>query len=240
MIVHGRSDARVVAVRDELRRALEDARVDGVAFDLASLAAVREGARKLLDQQPTLHVLINNAGLFTHERKLSVDGHELTFAVNHLAHFLLTELLWPRLEQHAPARVVNVSSQAHQGGHIDLADLERTRGYSGSAAYAASKLANVLHASALATRHDPARVTANSLHPGVIETKLLREGWGGGGAPLAQGARTSVHLAVDPALAGVSGRYFVDAREARPAAAAADAKLREGLWAASARLCGLT
>ena len=239
VLVHGRSEARVAATRDELVRQVKDARVDGVTFDLASLAAVRAGAARLLDQHERLHLLINNAGVFAHERRVSADGFELTFAVNHLAHFLLTELLLPRLQASGPARVVNVSSQAHQGSRLDVNDLQLTRGYSGFAAYAASKLANVLHANALAARLDATRVTANSLHPGVIGTKLLKEGWGASGATLEQGARTSLYVALEPKLAGVSGRYFSDSREARPSTAALDVRLGQALEDASRKLVGL-
>jgi NAD(P)-dependent dehydrogenase (short-subunit alcohol dehydrogenase family) len=239
VIVHGRSEARVGNTLAELRRAGHGARVDGVVFDLGSLAAVRAGAERLRLEQPKLQVIINNAGVFAGERTLSVDGHELTFAVNHLAHVLLTELLLPRLAENAPARIVNVSSNAHQGARLDLDDLDMTRGYTGFGAYASSKLANILHANALAVRLDPARVTANSLHPGVIGTKLLRQGWGASGGSLEQGARTSLRVALDAQLAGVSGRYFSDGREARPSPAALDETLRDRLHEASLRLVGL-
>ena len=239
VLVHGRSEARVAATLDELSRQVKGAKLDGVTFDLGSLAAVRAGATRVLGQVERLHVLINNAGVFAHERRVSADGFELTFAVNHLAHFLLTELLLARMEASGPARVVNVSSQAHQGARLDLDDLQLTRGYTGFAAYAASKLANVLHANALAARLDATRVTANSLHPGVIGTKLLKEGWGSSGGTLAQGARTSLHVALEPKLAGVTGRYFSDSREARPSSAALDSRLGHELEAASRKLVGL-
>jgi retinol dehydrogenase-12 len=239
VIVHGRTEAKVAATVEALRAAVPGAQVSGVTFDLASLAAVRAGAARVLAHHPQLHVLVNNAGVFLHQRQLTVDGHETTFAVNHLAPFLLTELLRERLVASGPARVVNVSSGTHTSGQIDLKDLMQDRRYSGFAAYSASKLANVLHANALAARHDPAQLTANSLHPGVIGTKLLTAGWGAGGGSLENGARTSVKLATDPGLAGVTGRYFSDAREAKAAPAAHDATLREGLWNASAKLVGL-
>ncbi len=241
VIVHGRSAERVRAACEEVRRAVAPgpARVDGVTFDLASLEAVRAGALELLREQPALHVLINNAGTFAHQRRLTVDGLERTFAVNHLAPFLLTHLLLPRLTEAGAARVVNVSSVAHGQGRLDLDDPSMARGYDGYVAYATSKLANILHANALATRHAPARLTANSLHPGVITTKLLREGFDMAGDSLERGARTSVKLASDPELAGVSGRYFADERETRPSAAARDAGLGERLWDASLRMCGL-
>lgn len=241
VVVHGRHEARVKATCEELREAAaaEGAKVAGVTFDLASLTAVRAGAERVLAEHGALHVLLNNAGVFAHDRRVSADGFELTFAVNHLAHFLLTELLLPRLQASGPARVVNVSSQAHQGGRLDVSDLQMTRGYTGFGAYAASKLANILHTNALAARLDAASVTANSLHPGVIGTKLLKEGWGASGGTLEQGARTSVYVALEPKLAGVTGRYFSDSREARPSSAALDAKLAKDLEAASRKLVGL-
>jgi NAD(P)-dependent dehydrogenase (short-subunit alcohol dehydrogenase family) len=239
VVVHGRRPERVDAAIAAVRAAAPAATVEGVTFDLASLASVRAGADALRARLPRLSALVNNAGVFEHERRLSVDGLELTMAVNHFAPFLLTELLAPLLEAGAPARVVNVSSIAHQRGRIDLADLQLARGFNGYGAYAASKLANVLHANALARRHDPARLTANSLHPGVITTKLLQSGFGATGDSLEAGARTSVKLASDPALAGVTGRYFSDGREARAAAVAADVALQDGLWAASRTLVGL-
>jgi NAD(P)-dependent dehydrogenase (short-subunit alcohol dehydrogenase family) len=243
VLVHGRNAGKVDAVKADLARRVAGARVDGIVFDLASLAAVRKGAAQVLAQHERLHVLLNNAGVFSHARRLTADGFELSFGVNHLAHFLLTELLLPRLtESAAPgraSRVVNVSSQAHQGGKLVLADLQLERGYTGFGAYGASKLANVLHAKALAARLEASKLTANSLHPGVIGTKLLREGWGASGGTLEQGARTSVYVALEPELEGVTGRYFSDAHEAQPSSAAQDARLAAELEQASRKLVGL-
>jgi NAD(P)-dependent dehydrogenase (short-subunit alcohol dehydrogenase family) len=152
----------------------------------------------------------------------------------------MSNLLLPRLQASGAARVVNVSSQAHQGGRLDPSDLQMTRAYTGFGSYAASKLANILHTNALAARLDPASVTANSLHPGVIGTKLLKEGWGASGGTLEQGARTSVFAALDPKLASVTGRYFSDSREARPSSAANDARLAKDLEDASRKLVGMS
>ena len=233
VIVHGRNQARVDAAVTAV-----GAR-GGVCFDLGSLAEVRAGAADVLARFGAIQILINNAATFSHERRETVDGHELTFAVNHLAPFLLTELLMSSLIASAPARVINVSSVAHHHSKMDITDLQLTRGYSGHAAYSMSKLCNILHSNALAARYPAATLTANSLHPGVINTKLLRIGFGIPGAEVDVGTRTSVRLATDPSLAEVTGRYFSDEREARPIVAAGNRALQQELWDASARLTGV-
>jgi NAD(P)-dependent dehydrogenase (short-subunit alcohol dehydrogenase family) len=232
VIIHGRNQARVDA-------AVADVGAHGgVCFDLASLDAIRAGAADLVTRFGPIHILINNAATFSHQRRETVDGYELTFAVNHLAPFLLTELLLPSLLASAPARVINLSSVAHHHGRVNIADLQSTRGYSGQPVYAMSKLCNILHSNALAARHPAHAVTANSLHPGVIDTKLLKVGFNIPGASVESGTRTSVRLATDPALAEVTGRYFSDEREARTIAVAGDRELQQQLWDASARLTG--
>src|SRR5262245_32816418 len=155
VIVHGRTRVKVDATLGELQGELPGAAIDGVAFDLASPAAVRRGAEQILERAPALHVLINNAGIFADERVITDDGVELTFAVNHVGPFLLTELLAPRLEASAtsaPSRVINVASIAHTRGRIHLDDLTLARGWTGYAAYAMAKPANVTHAMTLAER----------------------------------------------------------------------------------------
>ena len=195
-------------------------------------------AERVLDTCPRLDVLVNNAGIAVRDRHLSADGYESTFAVNHLAPFLLTNLLLDRLRASAPARIVNVSSGVHGSGRIDLDDLQMERRFDGWEAYCNSKLANALFTCELARRVDAAEVTANFLHPGVIDTKLLHVNFGGG-SPVATGARTPVHLALDPAVAGVTGAYFVDRRRARASSAAGNRRLARELWRVSAELTGL-
>jgi NAD(P)-dependent dehydrogenase (short-subunit alcohol dehydrogenase family) len=208
--------------------------------DLASQSAVRRGAEQILARVPALHVLINNAGIFADERVITDDGVELTFAVNYLAPFLLTELLAPRLEASAttvPSRVINMSSIAHTRGRIHIDDLTLANGWTGYAAYAMAKLANVMHAISLAEKHAPSALVAYAVHPGVIQTKLLRQGFGPvAGAAVETGARTSVRLAGEEALSAPSGSYFSEGVQAQPAAAARDAAVRGALWEASLRL----
>jgi len=214
--------------------------------DLGSLAQVRRLAGELLAALPRIDVLLNNAGAIHMTRKESADGHELTFAVNHLAPFLLTSLLLPRLRASAPARVVTVSSEAHRMAPLDLDDLQALRGYAGMKVYGRSKLANVLFANELARRLDGAGVTSNSLHPGVVATGFGRNdpGWMRLLVTVARpflvtpekGARTSIHVAASPELDGVSGRYFKDRREVAPAPFARDEGVQRRLWELSERL----
>jgi NAD(P)-dependent dehydrogenase (short-subunit alcohol dehydrogenase family) len=217
--------------------------------DFASLAQVRRLGAELLDRQPRIDVLVNNAGLVAGRRTLSEDGFELTLAVNHLAPFLLTNLLLERLRASAPARVVTTSSGAHHGGVLDLDDLNAERRWSSWSAYSNSKLANVLFTRALARRLEGTGVVANCLHPGVIRTRLgqrarlpVRIGWRVASlffrSPR-KGASTIVYLAVAPEAAAVSGGYFEDSRQTRPSAQAQDDDLAERLWQESERLVGL-
>jgi len=218
--------------------------------DLASLAQVRRLAEDLLSAHPRLEVLVNNAGAIHRTRKLSAEGFEMTLAVNHLAPFLLTNLLLERLRASAPARVVTVASEAHRPARLEFDDLAGERGaYSGWSAYRRSKLANILFANELARRLAGEAVTSNSLHPGVVATGFGQNdpGWFRLlitlGRPFLtrpdKGARTTLHLATAPELARVSGRYFKDLREARPSASALDPEAQRRLWEVSARMVGL-
>jgi NAD(P)-dependent dehydrogenase (short-subunit alcohol dehydrogenase family) len=214
--------------------------------DLGSLAQVRRLAQELLAALPRIDVLVNNAGAIHATRKASAEGHELTLAVNHLAPFLLTSLLLPRLRASAPARVVTVSSEAHRMGPLDLDDLEARRGYSAMRVYGRSKLANVLFASELARRVAGTGVTSNSLHPGVVATGFGRNdpGWlrllVTVGRPFLtspeKGARTSIHVAAAPEVEGVTGKYFKDRRVVAPAPYARDEGVQGRLWELSERL----
>ncbi|MDQ6751797.1 MAG: SDR family NAD(P)-dependent oxidoreductase [Actinomycetota bacterium] len=244
--------ARVVAVgRDpqRLKAIGERVGVEGLRADFASLSQVRGLAGELLERHEHIHALVNNAGLIADRRRLTEDGHEMTFAVNHLAPFLLTNLLLDRLRASGPARVVTTSSDAHHRGRLDFEDLGGEGSWSSWGAYANSKLANILFTRALAGRLDPAQVTANCLHPGVIRTRL---GQGAGGALGAgwslarpffssrrRGAETIVHLVASPEGASVTGAYYARSRPAGTSAAAADYETAERLWKASRELVGL-
>ena len=240
VIVHGRSKAKVDATLTALHAELPGADLDGVAFDVGRFKEVRRGAALILDKAPELHVLVNNAGIFADERVVTEDGVEMTFAVDYLGPFLLTELLLPRLEETAeragaPSRVINVSSVAHTRGRIHSGDLTMAQGWTGYAAYAQAKLAQVMHALSLAEKRDAKKIVAYSLHPGVIGTKLLRQGFGPvQGATPEQGAKTIVRLAAQVEVSEPSGAYFSDGIATPPSAAARDDKARASLWSTSA------
>jgi retinol dehydrogenase 14 len=233
----------------ELAAAERGPPADVIEVDLSSQRAIREAADTLRERYPRVHVLINNAGVIPQQRETTVDGLEMQFAVNHLAYFMLTGLLLDRLAGAAPARVVNVTSGAHQGGTIDLADLQSQRRYDPVRVYGRTKLANVLFTYELARRIRSSGVTANCLHPGVIATRLLADYMnvpmvGGavaqtfGGDP-SEGADATVHLAASPELETVTGRYFVGRRESRSSPASYDETLQRRLWEESARLTSL-
>jgi len=241
-----RDRAKGEAALAEARRVSGGGAASLFLADLGALAEVRHLAVELLATLPRIDVLVNNAGAMHATRKVSADGYELTFAVNHLAPFLLTRLLLPRLRASAPARVVTVSSEAHRMGPLDPDDLQAERRYSAMRAYGRSKLANVLFSNALARREAGTRVTSNSLHPGTVATGFGRNdpGWFRVlvtlGRPFLatpeQGARTPIYVASSPEVAGVTGRYFKDRRAIAPARFALDEGVQERLWELSERL----
>ncbi|MDF1565769.1 MAG: SDR family oxidoreductase [Deltaproteobacteria bacterium] len=218
--------------------------------DFASLDEVENLAQQILSRAEKIDVLVNNAGAVFSPRQESRDGFELTFAVNHLATFLLTHRLLDRIKLSAPSRIVTLSSAAHQRGRLDLDDLQSTRRYTMFGAYGASKLANLLFSKELAVRLEGTGVTSNSVHPGVVFTRFGRDGDAGGGfdwlmgmaKPFLispeRGARTSVHVATAPELEGVSGEYFIRSKVARPSKSGRDAELAKALWEKTVELLG--
>jgi NAD(P)-dependent dehydrogenase (short-subunit alcohol dehydrogenase family) len=243
VVVHGRSKVKVDATIAQLAAELPGAELEGVSFDLGRKTAIENGAKQILERCPQLHVVVNNAGIFASERSLTDEGAELTLAVNYFAPFMLTELLKQRLidsATQAPSRVINVSSIAHARGRIHLDDLSLAKGWTGYAAYAQSKLAQVMHAITLAEKSDATKLVAYSLHPGVVSTKLLRQGFGPvAGATAEAGAKTSIMLASRDSVDEPSGTYYSEGLPSKAAASAYDASTREGLWAASLRYAGL-
>ncbi|PZR99363.1 MAG: short-chain dehydrogenase [Chloroflexi bacterium] len=217
--------------------------------DLSSQAAVRDLARDFMQRYDRLHVLVNNAGAINTQYGTTIDGIETTFAVNHLAYFLLTNLLLPVLGASAPSRIVNVSSDAHRGGEIRFADLGRKSEYRGYQAYSQSKLANVLFTYELARRLENTSVTANCLHPGVVATGFGRNNSGflRWGMRLtrpfltkpARGAETSIYLASSPEMEGVTGEYFYKCQQTPSDPASYDEDLAGYLWDISVRMTGL-
>jgi NAD(P)-dependent dehydrogenase (short-subunit alcohol dehydrogenase family) len=237
--VHGRSLEKARQVVDEIRRATGNAAVEYFLADFASLAQIRALARIVQEKHNHLDALINNAGVISKTRQITQDGLERTFQVNHLAPFLLTNLLLDSLRASGAGRVVTVSSGMHASAELDWNNLQGEKHYEGYAAYSLSKLCNVLFTFALARRLGGTPVTANCLNPGVVDTNMLRMGWGGGGASPAQGAQTSVYLAASPEVAGVTGTYYAKSHPAQPAAASTVVDTQERLWKVSAELTGL-
>ena len=236
LVLHGRNEEKVHRACEAIWGGAPHARLHMAHADLADLADVARMARGLAAKLPGLDALINNAGVYMVARQLSKDGVEMTLAVNHLSHFLLTRLLLPLLRIAHDPRVVSVSSVAHMRGRIEFDNMNCERHFDAYHAYANSKLANALFANELA-RREP-WLCSNSLHPGVIDTKLLHTGFKMTGDSVGLGARTSVFLATSPVVKGVSGKYFDQCVAIPPSALALDARLAEQLWTWSEHVVG--
>jgi NAD(P)-dependent dehydrogenase (short-subunit alcohol dehydrogenase family) len=243
VLVHGRDEARGHDTVAEIVEATGNDRVQLYLADLASLAEVATLAEAVLGAEERLDVLVNNAGIGTNlpgdgRRLESADGHELRYAVNYLAPYLLTHLLLPLLEGSAPARIVNVSSAGQMP--IDFDDVMLRDGYDGGRAYCQSKLAQIAFTVDLAEQLDPARVTAAALHPATyMPTKMV---WAAGTNPIStleEGVEATLRLVVDPMLQGVSGLYFNGLREQRADEQAYDPEARRRLRELSDELTGL-
>lgn len=250
VVIVARTAARGEQAGAEIRRRAPAARVEVLTADLASLAQVRALAGQVQDRYDRLDVLVNNAGVIMMRQRPTADGLDTTFAVNHLAPFLLTNLLRGLLERSAPARVVTVASAAHkQVRAIPWDDLASSGPPGYRQTYPLSKLLNILFTAELARRLAGTGVTANCLHPGFVRTALGRDVTGVLGAVVrlalrfqpgpARGAATLVYLASSPEVAGVTGGYFVRGRPARPSPLARDEQAAARLWALSAELAGL-
>jgi len=248
--ITGRDHERAERAAGEIGTAT-GGRVDVFVADLSSQAEVRRLVQEVLRTYPRIDVLVNNVGGYWNTRHVTADGLERTFALNHLASFLLTNLLLDRLRQSGPARVVTVSSNAQSMGRIDFDDLQGERSYSGSRAYNQSKLANVLFTYELARRLRDSAVTANALHPGVVRTSFGAEDPGGAQrlfVPLmkpfmkapTQGAATSIHVASSPDLGQRTGLFFVNSKPKRSSERSYDEADAARLWQVSADLVGLT
>jgi NAD(P)-dependent dehydrogenase (short-subunit alcohol dehydrogenase family) len=249
--ITGRDRARAEEAAAAIARASGGPAVDVFVADMSSQAEVRRLAAEVLAAYPRLDVLLNNVGGFWAHRHVTADGLERTFALNHLAPFLLTNLLLERLQASAPARVVTVSSRAQSMGTIDFDDLMGERKYSGQDAYNDSKLANVMFTYELARRLEGTGVTATTLHPGVTNTAFGAEDTARGFGPLIalmrpfmkspeRGAATSVYLASAPAVEGVSGQFFADRKPRTSHKSSYEAATTARLWDVSADLVGLS
>lgn len=248
VIMTGRDPTRTEAARRFVVERVSGAQIETALADFASLVEVRHLADDLLGRHDRINLLVNNAGLFAPKFARSADGYEMTFAVNHLAPFLLTNLLLDRLRASAPARIVTVASRAHHGNRIDLDTIAGPRDWSMLKAYGRSKLCNILFTRELARRLDGSGVVAACLHPGVVATRLAQRG---GLVEFGwrlmkpfmispeKGAETSLFLATTQDPAGFNGGYVVGKALAAPDPVAGDADLARRLWEESARLAGL-
>jgi len=254
LIIAARNPAKAAAAVKEVKERAPGASVEHLPLDLASFASVRAFASAFGERGDQLDVLVNNAGAVLRSRSSTEDGHETQLQVNHLSHFLLTNLLREQLER-ARGRVVNVSSTGHTFARkgLDFGDLEWTnRRYQGFGVYCATKLANILFTRELATRWASTGVTSNAVHPGFVGSNFGREGDMGilGGVAMliarpfaissATGARTSIYLASSPDVEGVSGQYFYKCRVTKPSDAALDDAAAARLWEISAEMTGVS
>jgi retinol dehydrogenase-12 len=246
VVLVGRNPTKLDATVQQIQAQTGSRLVESLRCDLSSLHQVRELALRFRERYPRLDVLVNNAGGMWLQRELTSDGLEMTFAVNHLAYFLLTNLLLDLLRASAPARVVNVSSEAHRRATLDFDNLQGERGYAGWRQYCRSKLMNLLFTYELARQVEGSGVTVNGLHPGWVATGFGgNNGWRGRVLQFAarwlaigpeEGARTVVYLAASPAVAGVSGRYFVKEQPVPSSPASYDESAAKRLWQLSVDL----
>jgi NAD(P)-dependent dehydrogenase (short-subunit alcohol dehydrogenase family) len=250
VLLHGKDREKVEQALDDVRRETGNNSLEFFRAELSSQRQVRSLAEEVIQSQKQLHVLINNAGTFQPQRRLTEDGLEVTFAVNYLAPFMLTHELLDLLKESAlkesvlkesaQSRIVTVASIAHWNALVNWSNLQGERRYDGFQAYALSKLGNILFTYALAKRLQGTVVTANCLHPGVVRTKLLRAGFGDyPGATPKEGSRTSVYLASSPKVEKISGKYFENCKPVQSSPISYDQDLQEKLWQISMALAKL-
>jgi NAD(P)-dependent dehydrogenase (short-subunit alcohol dehydrogenase family) len=255
VVIVSRNAERCAAAVERIQKATGSLGLSYIAADLSTQAEVRRAAQVFTEQYDRLDVLVNNAGAWFMRRRLSADGIEMSFALNHLSYFLLTHLLLPALQASPAGRMVIVSSDAHFGSQLNFDDLQTRRFYEGFRAYSRSKLANVLFCYELARRlqaggSQSAKITANVLHPGFVASQFGKNN----GRVMAwvmdiahrfgispeEGAQTSLYLACSPEVAGVSGKYFTKMKATPSSPASYDLIAARRLWEISLQMCGLT
>ena len=248
VVIGGRNPGKGQAVLAEIKQASGNASVDLLLADLSSQQAIRQLAKDFQEKYQQLHVLLNCAGITVSKRQVTADGLERTFAVNHLAYFLLTHLLLDILKASAPSRIVNVSSAVQSGGHINFEDLQGEKSYNTMRAYAQSKLANALFTYELARRLSGSGVTVNCLHPGFVASNFGSDAGGLFASAIKiaklfaispeKGAATAIYLASSPEVEGISGKYFIKCKEAKSSPESYNEAIRQRLWEVSAELTG--
>ena len=250
VIVVGRNKEKSEATVDRIRQQTGNPTVEYMLADLSSQAAIRQLAETFKRQHERLDVLVNNAGAFFLWRQQSVDGIEMTFALNHMGYFLLTNLLLDKLKASAPARVINVSSGSHRGERINFNHLQGKRFYNGFRAYGESKLANIYFTYELARRLEGTGVTVNAMHPGFVATNIgTNNGWIVRAIrPLMdlfalsaeEGADTINYLAVSKEVENITGKYFIKRKAVSSSPISYDESLARRLWQVSMKLTGLS
>lgn len=249
VVLVGRNKQRGEAARHKVTKEGESENVKYFQADLSSREQVHALVRQFKAHFSRLDVLVNNAGTVILRRRVNSEGQEMTLAINHLGHFLLTNLLEDVLNASAPARVINVSSASHRGARINFEDLHSVKNYNGMRAYGQSKLANVLFTYELDRRWNSEAITVNALHPGFVSTNLGREnGWLFHalarmvmlvGKSAENGAQTTNYLAISPQVDGVSGKYFKEKQEVRSSSLSYDIEVAKRLWEVSEELVDL-
>jgi NAD(P)-dependent dehydrogenase (short-subunit alcohol dehydrogenase family) len=250
VVIVGRDPEKSAATVAQIKGLSGNPNVDFLLADLSSQVEIRQLAQQFRNRYKHLHALVNNAGAVFMQRQESVDGIEMTFALNHLGYFLLTNLLLDVLKSSVPARVVNTSSELHRKAHLDFGDLQNARRYRGMNAYHQSKLANMLFTYELARRLEGTGVTANVFSPGLVATNLGMNNRGLSplmkrlvdrmiGISPEEGAQTGVYLATSPQVKGVAGKYFVKQEAVPSSPETYDEAIAARLWKASAELTGL-
>jgi NAD(P)-dependent dehydrogenase (short-subunit alcohol dehydrogenase family) len=241
-----RSPQKCATAVEEIKKETANPNVEYIAADLSVMANVRQAAYEFKKRHTHLHILVNNAGGFFNSRQLTSDGYEMTFALNHLSYFLLTHLLLDTLKSSAPARIVNVSSDAHRGAKLDFDDLQNEKKFSGFSVYGQSKLANVLFTYQLAQHLNGSGIAVNAVHPGFVATGFAKNN----GSLYAigmnllsifarkpdKGAETSIYLASSPEVEGVTGKYFSDCKAVESSAESYDRTAQQRLWETSLEL----
>jgi NAD(P)-dependent dehydrogenase (short-subunit alcohol dehydrogenase family) len=254
VLLVSRDAARLEATKSEIQTATGSDALETYQADLSLMADVRRVAEEVRAKHDVIDVLVNNAGAIFTERKMTSEGLEMTFALNHMSYFLLTNLLLDLVKAAPEGRIVNVSSEAHRYGRVNFNDLQSTKGFGGMNVYGTSKLMNILFSNALARRLEGTHVTSNALHPGVVATGFAQGTGSSGiwklifsvlrfipGAMITpeQGAATTILLASGDAARGISGAYWSNQKIAKAATAALDKDVQERLWTESARIAGL-
>ena len=237
--MHGRNREKAESTMNTIKKETNSENLNYVYADLESFAQIKEMVRYLYDNFNKLDVLINNAGAIHSERKISPEGIEETFAINYVAPFLLTNLLLDLLKKANSSRIINVVSRVHSN-QVNFKDLQLEKGYSPVKAYANSKTALILFTYFLAVKLKGKNITVNCLHPGVIDTKLLRAAYGTDGAPLTEGANRLVFAATAPELENVSGKYLVHNRSESSKEITYDREVQKTLWRKTEQITGMT